>query len=206
MVQLLIHDAAPGDAEPTACFGGLPIAPAVMEFVWPTCRSCGGFMKFLGRLPCDAGGTHLVLLFHCQNLPGACSDWEADAGGNCALMVPVDAMRVIEPPDDGERFSPARYGVVVEAFDAPDYDVARGDWPGRSGRSPRHVIGQLQGVPGWIQGDDTPNCDCCQAPMQFLAQLEQGPDADTAMNFGGGAAYVFVCQAGNTSAKFLWQC
>ncbi|WP_261365043.1 hypothetical protein [Anatilimnocola floriformis] len=40
--------------------------------------------------------------------------------------------------------------------------------------------------------------------MNFLAQLEEGPEP--AMNFGGGGcAYVFDCGCGNHSAKLLWQ-
>ena len=43
--------------------------------------------------------------------------------------------------------------------------------------------------------------------MRFLAQLEEGPDWRTEMNFGGGGCgYVFDCTCRSGSAKLLWQC
>ncbi len=43
--------------------------------------------------------------------------------------------------------------------------------------------------------------------MRLAAQLEQGPDADTEMNFGGGGtAFVFSCPTHPEQARFLWQC
>jgi hypothetical protein len=41
--------------------------------------------------------------------------------------------------------------------------------------------------------------------MRFVAQLEQGPDSASEMNFGGGCAYVFDCGCGAHAAKMLWQ-
>ncbi|MEM4987355.1 DUF4272 domain-containing protein [Collimonas sp. H4R21] len=52
-----------------------------------------------------------------------------------------------------------------------------------------------------------PVCDSCNNPMSFVAQLEQGPDWTTAMNFGGGGcAYVYRCTCRTHQAKMLWQC
>ena len=43
--------------------------------------------------------------------------------------------------------------------------------------------------------------------MQMVAQLEEGPENRTGMNFGGrGSAYVFRCGCAHGSAKMLWQC
>lgn len=42
--------------------------------------------------------------------------------------------------------------------------------------------------------------------MRFVAQLEEGLNPKTALNFGGGGtAYLFDSKDGKT-AKFLWQC
>jgi hypothetical protein len=42
--------------------------------------------------------------------------------------------------------------------------------------------------------------------MPFVAQLEEGPDRRTAMNFGDtGNGYAFAC-APCGQALFLWQC
>ncbi|GAA5138512.1 hypothetical protein GCM10023339_79590 [Alloalcanivorax gelatiniphagus] len=54
---------------------------------------------------------------------------------------------------------------------------------------------QLFGEPLWLQAEEVPDCDRCGRAMEFLAQLaqlEQGPDWRTEMNFGGGGvAYLF---------------
>ena len=68
------------------------------------------------------------------------------------------------------------------------------------------MLGQLAGAPSWLQGDETPVCAACQNRMRFVAQLEEGPDHNTAMNFGGGCAYVFDCSCGAATGKMLWQC
>jgi hypothetical protein len=93
------------------------------------------------------------------------------------------------------------YSATIIETDEVDYDKARENWKGNR----REVLGQLYGKASWIQGDETPACDCCKKPMRFVAQLEEGPDYRTAMNFGGcGVAYIFDCKEGK-SAKFLWQ-
>ena len=62
------------------------------------------------------------------------------------------------------------------------------------------------GVPSWLQHDETPTCPPCAQPMSFMAQLEEGRDYRTAMNFGGdGCGYAFAC-APCKEGPFLWQC
>jgi hypothetical protein len=164
-------------------------------------------MQFLGRILHNAVESRIVLLFMCQNNPGLCDEWDANSGGNKALVVQVSSLHPLSPPQNGDLLRSTSYGADVVAFDAPDYDAARVSWAEQTGRPARHVLGQISGSPLWLQGDETPTCDCCQKPMQFIAQLEQGPDWKTEMNFGGGGvAYAFVCAAGRSSAKFLWQC
>ena len=41
--------------------------------------------------------------------------------------------------------------------------------------------------------------------MAMAVQLEEGPDACTAMNFGSGSGYAFACEPCGGGA-LLWQC
>jgi hypothetical protein len=163
-------------------------------------------MQFLGQLRIPEK-SELVLLFMCQNDPGLCDEWEPDAGGNCAIVVSTKNVGVVTPPQGGVTVRETKYGARQVASSLENYDDAREAWSKESGRAPREVLGQILGEPAWIQADETPMCGACGKPMHFLAQLEQGPDWKTEMNFGGGGcAYVFDCECGTHSAKFLWQC
>ena len=206
MVRLLIAEAAPGVTTPDHCFGGLPIVPVGTEFTWPCCKTCHGPMQFLGRLRIP-GRTKLVLLFMCQNDPGMCDEWDANAGGNCAIVVPTRNLRKVPAPQEGNTRREKRYGARQVRSAKADYEEAREAWAQKSGKPMRKVLGQLLGKPFWIQAQETPKCNFCRKRMTFLAQLEEGPDWKTEMNFGGGGcAYVFECPCGKHSAKFLWQC
>lgn len=177
----------------------------------------------VGEDPARAG--LVMALFMCQNDPGMCEDWSPTAGGNRALLFPSDALRPVpvpEPEGDGDGTGGGAGGeggdgggvlhlgavnaVTPVSLPVDDYAGAREEWGGRSGNSPADVLGQLGGRPDWIQGDETPACPACARPMDLVAQLEEGPDHATAMNFGGGgSAYAFACGP-CTRAQFLWQC
>ena len=206
MSKLLIHVAdASENASPESIFGGKPSAPNGM-LEWPACKCCKGNMQFLGQLSAPEHQA-LLLLFMCANDPGMCDDWEPNGGGNAVLVVPDEELRLVQPPVDGETTRPTRYGSVVVEEDGDDYDTSRSSWASRNGASPREVLGQIGGAPSWIQADETPECESCGEPMKFVAQLEQGPDWKTEMNFGGGGcAYVFKCTCHKVKAKILWQC
>lgn len=206
MTRLLIHD--PKNAQATA-FGGLPVLPEGQVFVWPKCKSCKGHMQYLGRLFVDeqAGrAAHLIQLFMCQNDPGLCDEWEADAGGNAAIITGTERLAAIEAPSSGVTQLENAYGARIDDAPEVDYDEARGNWAKKTGQSQRAVLGQIGGSPAWIQADETPTCNVCGKGMRFVAQLEQGPDWKTEMNFGGGCAYVFECDCNANTAKMLWQC
>ena len=66
-------------------------------------------------------------------------------------------------------------------------------------------VGAPGGQPSRVQGDQTLQCAHCGFEMDFLAQLEEGPDHAVAMNFGGGCADVFRCPCTLDSATLLWQ-
>jgi hypothetical protein len=145
----------------------------------------------------------VLLIFQCQNDPGMCDEWDADAGGNLAVLQPASNTVPVAPPDgptslDGEsKVLPVDYDDTVTEETPDDSYCSRID-------SDSSVLGKTGGVPLWIQGDETPNCSCGER-MKFVAQLEDRGGGG--MNFGdAGAGYVFVCESCDVSAKFLWQC
>jgi hypothetical protein len=187
-------------------FGGRPSAPPE-SLVWPVCKACKGNMQFLGQIQAStqkSRPTELLLLFMCQNKPGLCEEWDANGGGNKVVPVPTDDLALLQPPPSGETTRATRYGAIVVEQPDTDYETARNRW---TSIRPGEVLGQLAGSPAWIQFDQVPTCDSCAKPMYFVAQLEQGPDRKTEMNFGGGGcAYIFRCTCSSKSAKMLWQC
>ena len=198
MIQLLINDSSKNNILDETSFGGLPVEENGVTTEWPKCKTCSAEMQYLGKIKTDIG---LELIFMCNNDPGMCDEWDAEAGGNKAIVVKGENLDFFEPIDRELSLRETEYGVALIASEEKDYDTARENWPGNR----RAVLGQLYGEPSWIQGDETPECDCCNKKMRFVAQLEEGPDYKTAMNFGGGGvAYLFDCAEGKT-AKFLWQ-
>ncbi|QIL83858.1 hypothetical protein G7047_12290 [Diaphorobacter sp. HDW4A] len=186
-------------------FGGAPSAPAG-HLDWPTCGQCGGNMQFQGQLQ-NALESSLLLVFMCQNDPGCCEEWDANDGGNKVLEVAAHDLQLVTPSEDGETVRSTRYGATLVSSAEANYDRARAQWSDAAGQSPRQVLGKIGGAPMWIQHDETPECDACGQPMQFFAQLEEGPDHRTAMNFASGCGYVFRCGCTQpASGKFLWQC
>jgi hypothetical protein len=165
-------------------------------------------MQFLGQIALDDSSTNrLVLIFMCQNDPGLCDEWDANLGGNCALVVPIDGDgRLADAPETGVTMRDAVYGARVEIVDSASYDDARKRWVEENHSTERQILGMLGGEPFWLQGDETPTCDRCGGRMRFVAQLEEGPDRKSAMNFGlGGCGYLFHCSCERGHAKFLWQ-
>ncbi|MBT2468162.1 hypothetical protein J7E97_09785 [Streptomyces sp. ISL-66] len=226
MTTTLMTYAGPGEPEALATrTGGSPLAPP--GTAWPRCATCGGAMRFLAQIVPDepdrpigrdhAGAGLVLAVFMCQNDPGMCEEWSPTAGGNRALLFPSDALRPMPVPEPegeggqgGDGGAALRLGAVnavtLVSLPTDDYAGAREEWAGRSGNDPANVLGQLGGRPDWIQGDETPTCPDCARPMDLVAQLEEGPDHATAMNFGGGgSAYAFACGP-CARAVFLWQC
>jgi hypothetical protein len=176
MSNLHVADEVPDDAR-GARIGGRPLAPA--GTTWPRCARCTGPLRFIAQHPLPSGAN--LLLFQCENAPGACEEWAPDGGGNAALVVgPGPAMN--PPAVDRARFpdgAEPTFGPTVALRDDDD------DGDHRS-------IGILGGEPDWIQADETPVC--CGGPMRFVLQLDES--AHTQLNFcGGGAAYAFVCDS-----------
>lgn len=209
MISLLINSQiSASDVSCETRFGGRPSVPE-SSFAWPTCTACQGNMQFLGQLRVQNldSNDSLLLLFMCQNDPGSCDEWDPNAGGNRVIHVPCQSLKLAEPPEGGDVVRATLYGASTVHVDSDDYDEAREKWASSSGESPRQVLGQVGEHPAWVQGEEVPYCDSCALPMSFVAQLEEGPDWKTAMNFGGGGcAYVYQCDCETHQAKMLWQC
>jgi hypothetical protein len=168
-------------------------------------------MQFLSQFPLkmahlesEALQLKTLLLFQCRNNPGMCDEWDANAGGNAALLVLSRESQPITPPK-GPTLLPAESRVKLVPYNdslaketTDDAYCAALDAPDST------TLGKVGGRPLWLQGDETPTCGC-GAKMRFVLQLEDRGGGG--INFGdGGAGYAFVCESCPDSAKFLWQC
>lgn len=208
MTTLMVYAGSVADDARVTRTGGTPLVPDA--FSWPSCRTCGGPMRFIALVMLDDLGMGasrgMMLIFMCGNAPGMCEEWDATSGGNQALIFAADGRLVpaavpADPAAMLDEVSAVQY-VTVDA----DYDDARAAWAEHECRPGGDVLGQLGGQPAWIQADETPACAECGRPMGLVVQLEEGHDYRTAANFGGcGCGYGFACQPCGTAA-FLWQC
>lgn len=189
--------------------GGLPLAP--LPTVWPTCRSCGNAMQFLAQLPFaehDApevsARQQALLLFQCQATPGMCDEWDAEGGGNAALIAGSAERRELSVPA-GETLLPGRSNTRF----VPHDDTAMAESPDDAycaayDSAEPVLLGKIGGRPLWVQDDETPGCTC-GSRMVFFAQIEERGGGG--INFGGGGSgYAFVCSSCTDAAKFLFQC
>jgi hypothetical protein len=150
-----------------------------------------------------ARGDKLLLLFQCQQQPGMCQEWSPGAGGNAVLCASADEALPLDPPNGPTFLAPRRLLTLAPFEESDDADTAAQQYQQALAAPGSAVVGKAGGRPVWIQYDETPTCDCRRA-MRFIAQLEE--NATTGLNFGGGSAYVFLCESCECSAKLLWQC
>ncbi len=199
MIKLIVNDTHKEERSNEISFGGLPVKEVNSTLEWPRCKTCQSEMQYQGKVKTEIG---LELIFMCQNDPGMCEEWHADEGGNKVLVLAAEELEIFNPTHPEIALRKTAYSGKVIEMDVENYEEALDKWEGNA----RDILGSLYGEPDWIQGEETPSCDCCNEKMRFVAQLEEGTDHNTAMNFGGGGiAYLFDCSKGKT-AKFLWQC
>lgn len=167
-------------------------------------------MQFIAQIPLaecaeavPGRSSQTLLIFQCQNDPGMCDDWDAESGGNRAIIVEAGQGGPLQVPE-GETLLPSESRLrfvtyQANAGESPDDAYCDAlDEPGSK------VVGKVGGNPLWLQDDETPNCEC-GARMSFICQLECRGGGG--INFGdAGAGYAFVCPECNDQAKFLWQC
>ncbi|KPH99919.1 hypothetical protein OV450_0767 [Actinobacteria bacterium OV450] len=128
----------------------------------------------------------------CANRPGQCAQWSPTGGGNLALLLPAGGLQPLPAPDSA-------------AQDLLELGAVRAAVPAHVAPATATVLGRLGGSPDWLQYDETPGCPSCEQPMDFVAELAEGPDPVTAMNFGSGRAYAHTCTPCGRAA-LLWQC
>jgi len=217
------------DDKAPVVFGCGLVLPAGVSFDWPRCSHCGGNLQYLGHVPHPFAVTKRIDMFMCANDPGMCGEWEPETGANRALVVDTSTKgKRVKPPKEGLTYVTGMWSghaVAVEATSYPDaWFWARQHLPApkqapyqryarvasamAAGREDfyRPMLGQLGGVPYWIQDDETPVCPACRRYMALAAQLEEGPSGAQSVNFGGGNAYVFACGCPADQARLLWQC
>jgi len=98
----------------------------------------------------------------CQNDPGPCDEWDPVAGGNRALLFPRAGLTAAPVPAEGQTLLQETCGVDCTVTDAAPYYKAHSHWSQTHGRTMRDVLGQLGGVPSWLQHDETPTCPSCR--------------------------------------------
>jgi uncharacterized protein YwqG len=204
MPKLLIEGAS---GSSSATVGGRPVAP--IGVAWPTCKTCDGPMQFIAQLPlaeCDEvapkRSSQTLLIFQCQNDPGMCDEWDAESGGNLAMIVQAEGGVPLEVPE-GETLLPSESRLRFEAYQSKDGESPDDAYCEAADAPDSKVIGKMGGDPLWIQNDETPTCQC-GATMSFVCQLEDRGGGG--INFGdAGAGYAFVCPDCSDQARFLWQ-
>ena len=200
--RLLILGEPPRAFAPHTRIGGVPLAPA--DLTWPTCARCRAPMQFHAQVVLDADASPqpgLLLLFVCANV-ATCPRWDPDQGANHARVVSMDELVPLRAPPGATTLGftlGAREERVFVAVDpeADVYEEAREAWGGAAKQ--RQVLGRVGGAHEPIERP-TPSCSC-GAPMQFVAQVEEGPDTDRELNFAGGTLVAFVCPRCPGAAK-----
>lgn len=186
--------------------GGNPMGPQDMP--WPYCRSCEEPMQFLAQIDLTQMKStgilerdEWLLLFECLNNPGMCEEWDADSGGNAALLVSrAGAVRLEGPPSSEDMLLPGFERLAFADFDTSGFCSEKEAYSAALRQAGVEVSGKLGGQPMWIEDDETPRCQCGEA-MRFAVQLEEGSE----LYFGGGWGLAFICDNCQDQAKFLWQ-
>lgn len=199
MPRLMLQATAPDEERPATRIGGRPLAP--IGTLWPMCGRCDGAMQFIAQvrlIEVNEKGVPpgLLLLFHCQNRPSECDEWDAESGGNAAVRVPERGAVLLEPLVTSRK-------TLLDDMDGVKLGNLTGSYAQQVEKDDA-VLGLLGGEPVWLQGDETPACSKCEQPMRLAVQLEDRGGGG--INFGdGGRGYGFVCSKCPEAAKFVWQ-
>jgi hypothetical protein len=157
---------------------------------------------YLQEVAPELGIASTLLVFQCQNDPGMCDEWDADAGGNRALLVQNGSAIEMVVPAGPTTLSSATKVALKSSAGEPENE--RLDAYLSAVASDPEILGMAGGEPTWLQGEETPVCVCGQR-MRFVAQIDSG--ASEEINFGdGGIGYSFICTECPAQARFLWQC
>lgn len=201
-MALLMRESNQAPLHQLTKMGGKPLAPSNTQ--WVSCSVCGGWMQFIGQIDLEETAIkevserkQLLLIFMCTNNPGGCDEWDADLGGNAAILVSKTNQTSLEAPCDKEEFLLEETLLTLDECDDSAYTYCQ-----ILNQPQNQVCGKIGGEPVWIQADETPICTC-GARMTFIFQLQYSAE----IQFGdAGSGYGFVCLVCQQRAKFLWQC
>lgn len=178
--------------------GGLP---SLGSLAWPTCGVCATALQFLAQFELTqevSPRTGLLVLFACP--VASCVPFDPTSGANWARVISPGAIARAPTPEGVLGFCAGVELLMVDVnprdgIDA--YDLARIERA-----HPRTVLGQLGGDIAPVE-TEVPRCTCGLS-MHAVLQLEEGPDANTAINFGGGCGFAFVCSNCEGEARLLF--
>lgn len=188
MARLLLQTTPPDAELATTRIGGHPLVPG--DFTWPRCAQCGNAMQFLAQVrlrdAIETAPDHLVLIFMCHAPREYCECGAPGSGANFATCVRTEGAVLGEPPPGAEQAIGACSGLRIHSTNG-SYEETR-TTIGPDDFVYGHVGGSVDSVSKFV-----PECKGCHAPMTFVAQLEQGPDIDTAFDFNGTTACAYAC-------------
>ena len=175
-------------------WGGVPRGISARE--WPACAECGAPMIHVATFHAHPDRLPLVkhaalMAFVCGG--ESCEFWEADTGANKVLLRTAKqlAKATLKAAPAGAEVAKAMRLAYREVFEV---DTARE--PNAASPEARDKVG---GYPAFLQFDQVPACPTCDAPMRFVAQLDEHD-----LNFtGGGMAYIFACREEHAGALFM---
>lgn len=230
LFRLLIHDEGGASEGPISRFGGVPLAPKGMD--WPTCRKCSSPLQFVAQLRLkDAENKKLpdglLLLFVCAFIERDCQTYDPKGGSNHALVVPLEDLAPLSPPEDAPRvtqpvhdldkdkvFGPIPLKVLsVRPSPPKSYEDSLGDdWESQYARAVEEtgedkVLAELLKRPSWQQDEEPQKCPSCKKRMRYVGQFGHlGWSLDWAVHLGdAGTGYAFACSNCFGQARFLWQ-
>ena len=181
-------------------FGGQPVW--VTEPEWPTSRSTGEKMSFLGQIVLDSDHFgylkgKVVYLFMNTN-EDADETWNPDGGENAVIVQPGNNTITCIADETGPTVEHA-YDSEFDTDGLCEFTVNLSDVDEYEDDEDILMEDKISGIPYWWQNEEYPYRDSI-----FVTQLgDESVPID--VNFGTGMAYVFINKEG-TEGKLLWQC
>lgn len=187
---------AAGKASDVDRIGGAP--GWIDAEAWPSCKSCGEEMEFIGQLAAGPGTPiplrkgRRIFLFECED--------------HCIVRgaqgVVIQAAGMPGPSRKGRRSSPP-LPILSLTFTKSREGAPAVDDTGEieTELAPDTIVGhqtKIGGHPIWIQSPASAKCNVCKKKMSFIAQIdaEMHPRTRDHPLFGDvGSFYVFLCLA-----------
>ncbi|MFT3712022.1 MAG: hypothetical protein QM817_30640 [Archangium sp.] len=172
------------------------VAPGITAKQWPHCEECKKPMTHLltlnahpQRLPLKKHAALSAFICNNEETAGICETWDPDYGSSAVLLSKSTKGGLKRAP--GDQLSAFRLSYEEKFEPNPEH----------ADEEDAEAVPKVNGYPGWLQQDATPNCGKCKKPMRFVAQIGEFDDA---LGFAGGDAYIFCCESEHGGAV-LWQ-